>query len=169
MPRSSGESIGGRNIAAALDMIAWSELGAKLLKATDDGYNVIVGSTPQNPILFTDYSKHPNLKQTFTYKNGQTDESTAAGRYQILYRFALAYIKQLGLPDFGPESQDKIAVQLIKECNAFKLFQDGMFNTALNKIRSRWASLPGAGYNQHEQKVEILTNIYTVRGGIVND
>lgn len=29
---------------AYLDMLAWSEIGDKLLKASDNGYNVIVGN-----------------------------------------------------------------------------------------------------------------------------
>lgn len=37
---------------AYLDMLAWSEIGDKLLKSSDNGYNVIVGGTclPATPI-----------------------------------------------------------------------------------------------------------------------
>ena len=43
-------------IKAFLDMIAWSELGEELIDISDNGYNVIVGSTPSRPILFNDQS-----------------------------------------------------------------------------------------------------------------
>lgn len=39
---------------AYLDMLAWSEIGDKLLKSSDNGYNVIVGGT-----LFNSYVDHP--------------------------------------------------------------------------------------------------------------
>lgn len=39
----------GPNISAFLVMIAWSEIGPTLLEETDDGYNVLVGSTPGRP------------------------------------------------------------------------------------------------------------------------
>ncbi|MNF05427.1 hypothetical protein D3C80_2051560 [compost metagenome] len=41
---------------AFLDMLAWSE-GTSTIKASDDGYNVLVGGK-----LFSDYSKHPKVK-----------------------------------------------------------------------------------------------------------
>lgn len=165
MPRSLAADIGGPNLCAALDTIAWSELGAQLLKLTDDGYNVIVTSTPSNPILFEDYSKHPNRLMHFVNKRGIGGNSTAAGRYQCLNRFAVAYITSLKLPDFGPESQDKIALKQIKEQGAYLLFQQGKFTAGIERIKNIWASLPGAGYDQHEQSFALLEAIYVQKGG----
>ena len=48
MPRTSNLH---PNLAAYLDLIAFSEIGRDLLKHSDDGYNVIVGGG-----LFVDYS-----------------------------------------------------------------------------------------------------------------
>lgn len=152
------------NVAAFLDMIAVAEGTAGI---GDDGYNVIVGSTPARPDLFDDYSGHPNKRVPFKYQNGTSDISTAAGRYQILHRFAVHYMQQLGLPDFGPESQDAIALQLIRECRAMADIEAGRFDEAVHKCRSRWASLPGAGYGQHEQQIGTLRAAFTKHGGTI--
>ena len=149
------------NVCAMLDAVAWSEIGPALLAASDDGYNVIVGSTPERPSLFHDYADHPHILVHLS----QTLSSTAAGRYQILGKYADAYKASLDLPDFGPESQDRIAVQLIKECHAYGLVTAGQFDQAVYKCRSRWASLPGASYGQHENKIEDLRAAYENAGG----
>lgn len=139
-----------RKIKAFLYVIAHSELGA-LADNDQQGYNVIVGSTPQKPILMRSYDDHPRVyvKQV---------NSTAAGRYQILQKYFDAYRISLKLPDFGPESQDKIAIQLIRECKALDDVENGRIEQALTKCRSRWASLPGAGYGQHENQLSTLVS-----------
>jgi len=73
----------------------------------------------------------------------------------------------LGLPDFSPDSQDKIAIQMIKECHALSSIEEGRINEALMLCRSRWASLPGAGYGQHENKLADLEKAYVDAGGKV--
>lgn len=152
------------NICAFLDMIAHSEIGPALLAASDDGYNVIVGSTTSNPILFDDYSTHPNR---LIGPPVCPVASTAAGRYQLLSKYFPAYRDQLGLPDFGPESQDRIAIQLIKECRAYNLIKSGAIQNAIVSCNSRWASLPGAGYGQHENQIGALIDAYTAAGGTI--
>lgn len=149
------------NLKAFLDMIAYSEIGPALLKVSDNGYNVIVGSTPSRPILFTSYAKHPRLYQ-------QAQNSDAAGRYQFMGRYWDHYRIQLSLPDFGPESQDKWAVQLINECHAMPLILAGHFPDAVAACRSRWASLPGAGYGQHENGLDALQTAYIDAGGTLS-
>jgi muramidase (phage lysozyme) len=91
--------------------------------------------------------------------------SDAAGRYQFMGRYWSHYKLQLSLPDFSPDSQDKWAVQLIKECRALDDIETGHFIKALGKCSSRWASFPGAGYGQHEHKVETLADAYERAGG----
>jgi len=141
------------NRKAFLDMIAVSE-GTKGKGA--DGYNVIVGGK-----LFYSYATHPNK---LVHINAHL-ESTAAGRYQLLYRFFVAYAKQLGLHDFSPASQDAIAIQQIKERNALEDIDHGRFEQAIGKIRNIWASLPGAGYGQHENTYSALRMAYIQFGG----
>jgi len=148
------------NIKAFLDMIAWSEIGADLLKISDNGYNVCVGSTPQRPILFTDYSQHPRI-------HNEAANSDAAGRYQFMGRYWLGYKAALNLPDFWHDSQDKWAVQLLKECHAIDDIEAGHIESAINKCASRWASLPGNCYGQHINKMADLMSAYLVAGGTV--
>ena len=148
-------------LRAFLDLIAYSEGTDNGRQPTNNhGYDVIVGGK-----LFYDYSKHPGVY----VKLNPRLTSSAAGRYQILEKFAKHYMKQLKLPDFGPDSQDKIAIQLIKECKALDDIYAGRIHSAVYKCRSRWASLPGAGYGQHEQKIEKLVAVFKEAGGVVTD
>lgn len=138
---------------AFLATIAYSEGTDNGRQPTKDrGYDVIVGGQ-----LFTDYSKHPGVYVKLP-KLGIT--SSAAGRYQVLEKFAKHYIRELGLKDFGPAAQDAIAWQLIGECGAKKDVNEGRFEVAVHKCKSRWASLPGAGYGQHEHSMEALRRVY---------
>lgn len=148
------------NLAAFLDTIAYSEGTDKPGQPTKDrGYDVLVGGG-----LFTGYADHPR-KLIDLPRLGI--KSTAAGRYQILARYYDVYKAQLGLRDFSPASQDKIAIQLIRECKALDDIDTGRITEALRKCRSRWASLPGAGYGQHEHKVDTLVAVFKRRGGVI--
>ena len=91
--------------------------------------------------------------------------STAAGRYQVLARYYDAYKALLHLPDFSPMSQDLIAMQQIKERGALQDIAAGNFESAVSKCKNIWASLPGAGYGQHENNLEDLQVVYTTAGG----
>lgn len=144
------------NRKAFLAMIAVSE-GTK--GHGDDGYNVIVGGE-----LFSSYADHPR-KLVVLNKRGL--KSTAAGRYQLLARYYDAYKKQLNLPDFSPASQDAIAIQQIKERKALDDVDAGRFELAVKKCRNIWASLPGAGYGQHENTIEYLKKAYAAAGGSI--
>jgi len=137
-----------RNMKAFLYVIGFSELGS-MVDFDSQGYDIIVGSTTSKPIRMKSYDEHPNVYV-------KAHNSTAAGRYQILNKYAVAYKKILNLPDFGPESQDRIAIQLIRECKAIDDVEQGRIENALTKCRSRWASLPGAGYGQNENKLPDL-------------
>ena len=154
------------NLRAFLDMIAYSELGPEMLAQSDDGYNVLVGSRPGRMRMFPLYADHPRQHITLLIR-GVSVTSTAAGRYQILERYFDAYRMSLGLADFGHESQDQIAIQMIRECQALHDIEAGRFTAAVRKCRSRWASLPGAGYDQHEQDMGDLMAAYTAAGGTI--
>jgi len=146
------------NLTAFLDTVAYSEGTDKPGQPSiDRGYDVLVGGA-----LFSGYADHPR-KVVNLPRLGI--KSSAAGRYQILARFFDAYKKQLKLPDFSPASQDKIAIQLIRECKALDDVNNGRIAEALDKCKSRWASLPGAGYGQHEHKLETLIDVFKRKGG----
>ena len=164
MPRITHEAAGGLNVCAFLDMLAVSEIGEAMLATSNDGYDVLVGSLPGAMRLFSDYSDHPLPRgHAIEYRPGLW--STAAGRYQILSRYWPHYRDQLNLPDFGPESQDRYAIQQVKEQRALPLIQGGEFVQAVDRCRNIWASLPGAGYGQHENSLEKLAAAYVAAGG----
>jgi lysozyme len=150
------------NRGAFLDMIAFSEIGPQLLAASDNGYDVIVGSTPAAPKLFDGYADHPRILVDL----GNGLKSTAAGRYQLLARYFDAYRRQLGLPDFSPQSQDLIALQQIRERRALDDIDAGRVSQAIAKVKNIWASLPGAGYGQRENGYADLLLAYQRAGGM---
>ena len=147
------------NLQAFLDTIAYSEIGSALLAASDRGYNVLVGGT-----LFEGYEDHPRKLVWLPRLN---INSTAAGRYQLLERYFDAYSRLLRLEDFTPPSQDAIAIQQIKESHALDLIESGDFAAALGRCSHIWASLPGANYGQHENKLAALQQAYVTAGGAI--
>lgn len=151
------------NQKAFLDTIAISEIGPALLAKSDNGYNVVVGSTPSKPILFQNYSDHP--RRVINLGNGLY--SSAAGRYQLLARYFEPYKRLLNLPDFSPASQDAIALQQIKERGAIEDIHAGRFELAIGKCKNIWASLPGAGYSQHENTLADLQLAFVNAGGVL--
>lgn len=146
------------NLAAFLDTIANSEGTTKYGK--DDGYDVLVGGN-----LFTSYKDHPN--KVITLANLGI-KSSAAGRYQILYKYWRHYKEVLMLNDFSPTNQDLVAIQYIKEQKAYKDVLNGNIKEAIAKCSNIWASFPGAGYNQHENKLQVLLDKYVEFGGKLN-
>lgn len=150
----------GANLAAFLDMIAFSE-GTATCKATkDEGYDILVGGT-----RFASYDDHPR-KLVDLPRLGI--KSTAAGRYQLLARYWDAYRVSLDLEGgFTPENQDRVAIQQIRERGALDLIKQGRFDEAVSRVRNIWASLPGAGYGQHENKIGPLRTAYLEAGGSV--
>jgi muramidase (phage lysozyme) len=152
---------GSRNALAFLDMLAWSE-GTSTSKYTrNDGYDVVVGGI-DSPNTFTSYADHPGVMVTVNRKGLK---STAAGRYQQMKKDWPHYRDLLKLPDFGPISQDRLALQHIKECRALADVHAGRIEQAIEKCRNIWASLPGAGYGQREHRLADLIKQYFQAGG----
>lgn len=148
----------GKNVCAFLDMLAFSEgTDHPKQKTNDRGYDVIVGGE-----LFSSYKDHPRKLVTL---NRLGIKSTAAGRYQLLSRYWNHYRDLLKLSDFGPYSQDCVAIQMIREQAALGDVKAGRIPRAISKCRNIWASLPGAGYGQHEHKLETLLDAYKRAGG----
>lgn len=142
------------NRKAFLEMIAASEGTAG---RGDDGYNIIVGGAH-----FNSYADHPRIR---VYLPRLKIYSTAAGRYQLLARYWDAYKVQLRLNCFDPPSQDRVAIQQIRECGAIADIDAGRFAEAVKKCKRIWASLPGAGYGQHENTLQQLQTAYLRAGG----
>lgn len=157
MPRITPDRAGGPNVCAFLDAIAFTEGTDNNRQPTrDEGYDVLVGGG-----LFTGYSQHPNK----LVRLSASLSSTAAGRYQILFRFWRVYQAQLGLPDFGPISQDLYAIQQLKEQGVYGRIQAGEFEKAVLRCNNIWASLPGSPYGQHTYSMDEMKAIYIMHGG----
>lgn len=164
-PQQAGATAGGGlelgiNICAFLDMIAFTEGTDNNRQPTnDEGYDVLVGGK-----LFTDYSTHPNV----LVKLSASLSSTAAGRYQVLNRFWPHYRDLLHLPNFGPVSQDRYAIQQLKERKAIQLLEDGRFEDAVLACNNIWASLPGSPYGQHTYPMSEAKAVYVMHNGTYN-
>lgn len=120
----------------------------------------------------TDFSDHP--AELGVWKGEPLDSlgpayvgkrSTAAGRHQIILPTWRMCKRALSLPDFGPDSQDKAALYLIKKRGALDDVEAGRIPEAIEKCRAEWASLPGAGYGQPERPLLALLDAYTAAGG----
>lgn len=157
-PRISAQQAGGQNRLAFLHMITVSELSQPIIAGSDDGYNILVGSTPSHIVTFPSYADHPMIQVPGMNSN-------AAGAYQIMGHFWPYYKKLLNLPDFGPVSQDLYALQQIKESKALALVDGGYFQAAVNACGRIWASLPGSPYGQHIQPLDMLQQVYVNAGG----
>lgn len=158
MTAITADRAGGKNVLAFLDMLAWSEGTDNGRQPTRDrGYDVLVGGGQ-----FAGYADHP--RQLIDLPRLKI-KSTAAGRYQLLSRYFDAYRRTLGLKDFSPLSQDLIAIQQIRERRALPMIQEGKIEDAIKRVSNIWASLPGAGYGQHEQRMSNLIAAYLKAGG----
>jgi len=150
-----------RNRRAFLDMLAFSEGTGNSPTTRDRGYDQIVGRT-----RFASYTDHPRVR---VWLPKLKVFSTAAGRYQLLARFFDAYRAQLKLTGFGPDVQDAIALQQIRERRALPDIDAGRLDVAVAKCRNIWASLPGAGYGQYEHSFASLETEFIRVGGETDD
>lgn len=139
------------------------------------GYRALYGSRPDAPSLFDSFEDHPALlgwpgvplSDAQCRGAGLTPGcvSTAAGRYQIIRPTWRQLKESLQLKDFGPVSQDRAALDLILRNGALELVDAGDFDGAVARVRKVWASLPGAGYGQHENELAALRNTFLEAGG----
>lgn len=92
--------------------------------------------------------------------------STAAGAYQFIRPTWDRLKAKLRLPDFGPDSQDAAATELLRERGALVHLERGDFARAVAAARREWASLPGSGWSQPERSLQWLTARFTAAGGV---
>lgn len=115
------------------------------------GYNTITGGGS-----FSSYDKHPGIVGVVT-KQGP---STAAGKYQITKSTYDEFAPKLGITDFSPASQDRIALEIIRSQGALADVQSGNFDAAIKKLGGRWASLPSSIYDGHPRRSSEWVNNY---------
>lgn len=150
---------GGHNVVAFLDAVAAAE-GCGT--TSTDGYNVLAGGS-----CFTSFADHPKILN-------RRLNSTAAGRYQFIFPTWDGLRKTLNLPDFSPLSQDKAAIELIRQCGALQDVEDGHIQKAIGKCRRVWASFPGSdalypnGTPQPKRAMQFMLDAYTKAGGTIS-
>jgi muramidase (phage lysozyme) len=153
---------GGKNVIAFLDLIAFSEGTSTDPITKNDGYDVIVDGV-QGRQIFEDYDHHPfsSGRRPIIVREDPYLESTASGRYQILLRTWASYRSILHYTDFTPETQDRIALELIKERHALPFLLAGnMVTGAIKSCSNIWASLPGNEYAQGGKPMSVLVAKY---------
>lgn len=116
-----------------LDLIAHTE------GTEGNGYRTAFGGG-----RLSNLSDHPRYSKTFKQKNGKTNKTSAAGRYQFLRGTWDGLARQYGLKDFGPQSQDIAAVALLAQNGALGRILKGDMQGAVRKAGPTWASLPTA-------------------------
>lgn len=114
-------------------------------RAEGADYNTIVGGSK-----FSDFRAHPKVVGLRTAEG----PSTAAGKYQIVGATYDAVAPKLGIRDFSPDSQDKIAIELIRQKGALEDVRNGNFDAAVGKLGGIWASLPSSPYSQPKRSAE---------------
>lgn len=124
------------NIAAFLKLLRWCENYPH--EPTAANYKTMYGGGTLDNL-----DDHP--RKTVT-KWGHT--SSAAGAYQITVATFDEFKKKLGLKDFSPDSQDKIALAIIKGAGALDLIEQGKIEDAAKKLNRRWSSLPGGSQSR---------------------
>ncbi|OGR72990.1 MAG: hypothetical protein A2089_14650 [Elusimicrobia bacterium GWD2_63_28] len=152
MAHVSSSSAGGawelpRTVRAFLDTLAFAE-------GTRANYNYIFTF-----VTFTSYADHPRVK-----KCAGKLCSTAAGRYQFLSKTWDGLAPALGLNDFTPPSQEKAALEIIRRQGAYnRVLRSSVyenFTSALGKLNTTWASLPGSPYGQPTHSTAELWRVY---------
>ncbi len=168
MARISALEAGGHNVVAFLDMLAASTHSMWVLDHSDDGYNVLEGShgpiehehvyVAQRLLTFRTYETFPPL-------DGVT--VSEAGRYQLAELDYWRYAERLGLDDFSPLSQDRIAVEQMRERHALPLIQSGHIGTAIAACANVWPHLSPKDFGNDPQRHALLMTAYRNAGGTV--
>ncbi len=131
------------NMQAFLKAIAEAEGGGYDFK-----YGAVRGKK-NDPWRFADYSTHPGP--------GVGGKTTAAGMYQENIETWREMGGNMGLSDFTPETQDLIAVEILRVIKVAESIKSGDINAALDKASHRWSALPQgkgkAGYYPKQPSV----------------
>lgn len=146
------------SVRAALDTIAWAEGGKS--------YGTLFGGG-----TFTDYSRHPGAAGFYN----AAYNTTAAGRYQIVYSTYKVLAPPLGITDFSPHSQDVLALAEASAKGGLSNIVAGNFEKALHDLgaggRCAWASLPFTSCRGTQRSLADTMNYYrsalAVYGGTV--
>lgn len=143
------------------------------------GYRAVYGHTATAPRLFGSFAAHP--VESGEWRGAPLTDAqcrgaglgpgcitTAAGAYQMTLPTWARMRQALSLPDFSPASQDQAALRLIADLGALQDIDAGRLDSAIDKLRRTWASLPGAGYaGQPERSITSLRQVFAAAGGTI--
>lgn len=124
-------------------------------------YRMRWGGLGKPVAYFDDFTRHPRIFESTT--GGR--QSSAAGAYQIVATTYDSIAPTLGITDFSPESQDKLAIALIDRRGALDDIMAGRIRTAIADLRAEWTSLPGAAENNGRYTMERALAVYAKYGG----
>jgi muramidase (phage lysozyme) len=149
-----GSRVGSKEQRALLDAIAFAE-GTR--DRANGGYNTMFTGKQ-----FSGYEDHPRkINRSRRYA------SDAAGRYQFLSTTWDRLAKKIGLKDFSPESQDRAALELVKELGVSDniLKNEGISPKVSRIIGKQWASFPGSPFGQPIKPLNSIQKAYTISLG----
>lgn len=118
------------------------------------GYNTAFGGGKLESL-----ADHPRQLYDFKQTDGTPNKTSAAGRYQFLEPTWNDVAGKLGLKDFGPQSQDIAAVELLRRNGALPAVLAGDYGTAIQKSGGTWASLPSSPYAQPKRSAGFMANV----------
>lgn len=102
---------------------------------------------------------HPRKLHDFTQTDGTKNKTSAAGKYQMLQSTWDDVAGKLGLKDFGPESQDMGAIELMRRNGSLDDVLKGDYQAAIKKSGSTWASLPSSPYAQPKRSAGFMEGL----------
>jgi lysozyme len=131
-----------------------------------NGYRALFGfrESTQGP-CFQSFADHPRVYHEFTQTDGTRNRTSAAGAYQIIVPTYERMKRQLGVTDFTPESQDRMAIGLIENAAALRLVREGRFREAADACAHVWASLPSSMARQPKRTWPFALAAYMAAGG----
>jgi muramidase (phage lysozyme) len=138
-------------MSAFLATIRWAETGT----SAKESYTKLVFNGTFN----NNFATHPRIKQCAPI-NGRNVCSTAAGAYQMLDISWNDLAPDLGLKDFSPSSQDRMAIEYIRRNKAIRDVEAGNFEVAACKVGKIWGSFPCNNYNQNAKRLDKLQGYY---------
>lgn len=140
------------NVRAFLGMISDAE------GTNSNGYATAFGGG-RIPSLET----HPNKASHITDNAGHEVTTTAAGRYQVNKPTWDEFSRKVGVSDFSPQSQDLVALGIIRQEGALQDVLSGNFDAAVQKVGNRWASLPTSTADQNTRGWDFIHNSLQAR------
>lgn len=164
-------------ILAMLDAIAYAEFRFNPESTNSDAYKTIF-----DYLYFTSFKGHPRRENC-----SRGICSDAAGRYQFLSSTWDTYQEFLStrpvpeikwlkgrLPDFSPESQDKMAIFALwyrygyESLKVIRMGDNGTLDRITRNLAVEWASLPGSPHGQGTLDWPSFRNYYWKRFQLYN-